>query len=62
MHCALHVSGSEELQRIARIHGQRRILRLHPLPLVRRRVPDLQRRDRLAEQQCEAAKIYVVES
>jgi hypothetical protein len=54
---APHIPAREQLQRVARVHCQRRVLWLHPLPLVRHRVLDLKSRDGLTEQQREAAQI-----
>ena len=41
------ISASQQIQRITRVHSQRPILRLRPLPLARLVVPDLQRSDGL---------------
>ncbi len=59
MNSALDVSARQELQRIARVHCQRRVLGLHPLPLVRRMIANLQACDGLAEEEREAAEIGV---
>ena len=49
----------EQVERVARVDGERRILGLHPLPLASDGVPDLQRRDRLAEEEREGAEVGV---
>ena len=56
---AADVSGSQERQRVARVHSKRPVLGLHPLPLARRVVLDLQRRDGLAEEQRPRAEVGV---
>ena len=56
---ALDVAAGEEGQRVARVDGERAVLGLDPLPLVRGVVPDLERGDRLAEEQRPGAEVRV---
>lgn len=53
------ISASQERQGIARVHSESSILGLHPLPLARRVVLDLQRGDGLAEEQRPGAEVGV---
>ena len=55
------VAARQEVERVARVDRDRRVLRLHPLPLVRERVLDLQRGDGLAEEEREGAEVGVPE-
>jgi hypothetical protein len=57
VHGAADVPARQERQRVARVDGQRRVLRPDPAPLVVHRVADLQRGDGLAEEQREAAEV-----
>ena len=54
---ALDVAAGQEGERITCIHGERRILRLHPLPLASLVVLDLQCSDGLAEQESPRAEV-----
>ena len=56
---ALDVAAGQEGERITSIHGERRILRLHPLPLARLVTLDLERSDGLAEEQSPGAEVGV---
>ena len=56
---ALDVSPGEEGERVARVDGERAVLGLDPLPLVRGVVPDLERGDRLAEEQRPGPEVRV---
>ncbi len=56
---ALDVSASQERQRVARVDGERAVLGLHPLPLARLVVPDLERRHWLAEEKGPGAEVRV---
>ena len=59
MHGALDVVRRQQVERVARVDGERRVLGLHPLPLAGDGVPDLQRRDGLAEEEREGAEVGV---
>lgn len=54
---ALHVTCGEEGERVARVHGERPVLGLHPAPFARRVILDLKGGDRLPEQQREGAQV-----
>lgn len=54
---ALDEAAGQESERVAGVHGERRVLRLDPLPLAGLVVLDLERRDRLAEEKSPRAKI-----
>jgi hypothetical protein len=56
---AFDVPAREQVERVARIHGERPVLGLDPLPLARRVVLDLERRDGLAEEERERAEVGV---
>ena len=53
------VPAREQVQRVARVDGQRPVLRLHPLPLARLVTLDLERSDGLAEEQSPGAEVGV---
>lgn len=55
----LYVASSQEAQGITRVHSQATVQRLRPLPLTSLVVTDLKRRDRLAEEQSNSAKVSV---
>ena len=57
MNGALHVAAGQERESIASVHGQGGVLRLDPLPLVVNRVPNLERGDRLTEEQGETPEV-----
>ena len=59
MHSALDVVRRQQVERVARVDGERRILGLHPLPLVRLVVLDLKRGNGLAEEQSPGTEIGV---
>ena len=54
---ALHISSGEQAQRIARVDGQSPVLWLHPLPLSCLVTANLQRGNRLPEEQGERTEI-----
>ena len=56
---ALDISPGEERERVARVHRERPVLGPHPIPRACGVVPDLERRDGLAEEQRPRAEIGV---
>lgn len=59
VHCALDVVARQEAERVACVDRERAIERLGPLPAARGVVLDLQRGDRLAEEESDGAKVRV---
>lgn len=59
MDCALDVSSSEVRQCVARIDGNRSVLRLNPFPFACLMILNLQRSDGLSEKQSPRAEVGV---
>ena len=54
---ALDVAAGQEGERVAGVYGERRILRLDPLPFAGLVVLDLERSNGLAEEECPRAEV-----